>query len=155
MAPFPSRRQPKPNLIAIPQPQISVSHHVRGGGTEGGGRVARAADPFMGNTWSGLIGNTAISVTFNAGNIFSLTGTTPTGDRVKIEGSYAVRASSPAGAAGPSPTVVTLASQGNVVLSGSASFPSSDLMLFTLNSEDLPGTGSPGPGVLAVLASGA
>ena len=70
-----------------------------------------------------------------------------------FNGSYTVTPTTP-GLGGVAQYNVSMVTQGTVILSGTASFPTADTMIFTMGSQNLPGAGFVPAGNMTELTAG-
>jgi len=108
----------------------------RSGGGGGGGPVTsptNLSEQFLG-TWETNLADTGFIVTFSSNGNFSGTIISPTGVQTPVQGSWTATAA-PAGSAFP--VVLTLTSQGNVLLAGQTAFRSPGSVVFAVGTNNI------------------
>lgn len=114
-----------------------------GGGGGGGGATTGTSNLFLGRIWGAQVGSAFVRITFNANGSFSMTDTESDGTQVVLQGNYTLSPSPNPSVAGVPQTLLTMTSQGKVVLFGLATFRSPESVVFGVGTQNIPGSGLP------------
>ena len=115
-----------------------------GGGGGGGGGGTTISNPFLGATWTVIVGDAIANIQFNSNGSFTMTVTSDvTGQQIAIiRGNYSMAATSTSTATVPQ-FLLTMTSQGSTVLFGLATFKSPDNIIFGVGTQNIPDSGLP------------